>query len=59
MILIFDPFVPDTPFLYPQKISENLTVFCCFQGVEKVCIGNEWVNWIIILVAVSLLCIGI
>ena len=26
------------------KTSENLTVFRCFQGVEKECVGNEWVN---------------
>ena len=32
----FNPFVPNAPFLYPLKI--------CFQGVEKGCIGNEWVN---------------
>ena len=27
-------FVLNTPFLYPLKTSENLTVFWCFQGVE-------------------------
>ena len=32
-----NPFVPNAPFLYPLKT---------FQGVEKGCIGNEWVNWI-------------
>ena len=32
------PFVPNAPFLYPLK------TFWCFQGVEKGCIGNEWVN---------------
>ena len=40
-----NPFFPNALFLYPLKISENLTVFWCFQGVEKVCIGNEWVNY--------------
>ena len=40
---MINPFVPSTPFLYPLKISENLTVFC-FQGVEKGCTGNEWVK---------------
>ena len=35
--------VPSAPFLYPLKTSENLTVFC-FRGVEKRCIGNEWVK---------------
>ena len=38
------PFVYNAPFLYPLKASENLKVFWCFQGVEKGCIGNEWVN---------------
>ena len=37
-------FVPNTPLLYPLKISENLKVFWCFQGVKKRCIGNKWVN---------------
>ena len=34
---------PNAPFLYPLNTSENLTVFC-FQGVQKGCIGNEWVS---------------
>ena len=33
-------FVPNAPFLYPVKTSENLTNFCCLQGVEKGCTGN-------------------
>ena len=37
-------FVPNAPFLYPLKASENHTVFWCFQGIEKGGIGNEWVN---------------
>ena len=37
------PFVPNATFLYPLKTSESLTVFWCFQWVEKGCIGNEWV----------------
>ena len=36
-----NPFVPNVPFLYHLKTSENLTVFC-LQGVEKACTGNEW-----------------
>ena len=43
-LLSFNPFVANAPFLYPQKTSENLTVFWCFQGLEKRCIGNKWVN---------------
>ena len=38
-------FVPDTPFLYPLKTSENLKVFWYFQGVKKGCIGDEWVKF--------------
>ena len=37
-------FVPNAPFLYSPKTSLSLTVFWFFQGVEKGCIGNEWVN---------------
>ena len=32
----FNPFIPNAPFLYPLKTSENLTV-------EKGCLGNKWV----------------
>ena len=39
-----NPFVPNAPFLCPLEISENLTVFWCFQGVEKGCIGNKCVK---------------
>ena len=42
--LIINPFAPSAPFLYPLKTSEHLTVFWCFQGVEKGCIGDKWVN---------------
>ena len=42
--LLFNPFVPNAPILYPLKNSENLTVFWCFQGVEKGCIWNEWLK---------------
>ena len=45
--LFINPFVPNAPFLYYVKTSENLTVFC-FQGVEKGCIGNEWVKRFIV-----------
>ena len=38
-----NPFVPNAPFLYPLKTSENLTVLC-FQGVEEGYLGNEWVK---------------
>ena len=43
-IEIINPFVPNAPSLYPLKTSENLTIFWCFQEVEKGCIGNKWVN---------------
>ena len=39
-----NPFVPNAPFLYPLKTSENSKVFRCFEGVEKRCIGNKWVK---------------
>ena len=44
LLYSLDPFVPNAPFLYPLKTSENRKVFWCFQGVEKVCIGNKWVK---------------
>ena len=37
-------FVPNGPFLYSLKISESFTIFWCFQGVEKGCIGNKRVH---------------
>ena len=43
-----NPFVPNAPFLYLLKTSENLSVFWYFQGVEKGCIGNEWVNSVLL-----------
>ena len=39
-----NPVVPNAPFFYPMKISENRIVFWCFQGVEKGCTGNKWVR---------------
>ena len=36
--LHFNPFVLNAPFHYPLKTSEN-------RKVEKGCIGNEWVNY--------------
>ena len=41
---LINSLVPNAPFLYPLKISENLTVFSCFQGVEKGWIGNKRVK---------------
>ena len=38
------PFIPNATFLYPLKTSENLTIFWCFQGLKKGCIGTKWVN---------------
>ena len=40
-----NPFVPNAPCLYPMKTTEHLTVFWCFQGVEKGCIKKEWANF--------------
>ena len=39
-----NPFVPNTPFLYNLKTSENRKSFLYFQGVEKRCIWNKWVK---------------
>ena len=36
-----NPFIPNAPFLYPLKTSQNLTVFLQIQGAEKGCIGNK------------------
>ena len=42
-LYLFNPSLPSAPFLYPIK-TENLTVFRCFHGVEKGCIGEKWVK---------------
>ena len=39
LLLHFNPFVPNAPFLYPLKISENRKVFRTFSG------GRERVHW--------------
>ena len=39
-----NPFVSNATLLYILKTSENFTVFLCFQGAEKGCIWNIWVN---------------
>ena len=44
--MLFNPFVPNETFLYSLK-TENLTIFWCFQGVDKGCIGNKWVKEIV------------
>ena len=41
---VFNPFVPNAPYLYSLKALKNLLVFWCFQRVEKGCIGNEKVE---------------
>ena len=48
LMFSFNPFVPNAPFLYLLKISENRKVFWCFQRVEKGYIGKKWVNSMII-----------
>ena len=35
------------PFPTPWKHQKNRKVFWCFQGVEKGCIGNEWIKLLI------------
>ena len=42
-----NPFVPNAPFLYPLKTSENLTEnlsFLMFSMGREGWIGNKWVN---------------
>ena len=53
--LKINPFVPNALFFYPLKTSENRRVFGCFQGVEKGCLGNEWVNSVFSICNVSIL----
>ena len=36
--------VPNSPFFYTLKTSENITVFWCFHRVERGCIGSKWVE---------------
>ena len=43
-INMIKPFVPNTPFLYPLKTSENRLVFRYFQRIEKGCIENKWIK---------------
>ena len=42
LVLHFNPFFPNAPFLYPLK-TEN-QIFRYFQGIEKGCIENKWVK---------------
>ena len=42
-----NPLVYSVTFLSPLKTSENLTVFWCYEGVEKGFIGSNWVNLVI------------
>ena len=44
ILFFINPFVPNVPFLYPLKTSENLAVFRRFLGLGKGCIGNKWVK---------------
>ena len=46
--LVCNPFVPNAPFLYPLKASENPTVFLCFQGKRKGALGTNEFNTLII-----------
>ena len=41
---LINPYLPNAPFLYSLKTSENLAVFGCFQGLGKGCVENKWVN---------------
>ena len=39
-----NPFVPNIPFLYPLKTSENRKAFWYFQWLEKRCLWNKWIK---------------
>ena len=41
MEVLLNPFIPNVPFPYPLKTSENRKVFWCLQGVDKGCIGTN------------------
>ena len=47
-----NPFVPIAPFepFDPIEPLENLTVFRYFQRVEKRCIGNKWIKYILFVI---------
>ena len=44
LLILINSFVPNAPFFFRLKTSENRKVFRCFQGIEKGCIGKEWVQ---------------
>ena len=44
MKALINLFVPNAPFLYLLKTSENHKVSWCSQGVEKGCTENKWVK---------------
>ena len=44
IFFMFNPFIPNAPFLHPLKTLENILVYWCFQAVERGCIGNRWVK---------------
>ena len=46
--------LPMHPFSTPWKHQKNLTVFWCYQGVQKGCIRNKWVNLQVCLVVISI-----
>ena len=45
---------PMHPFSSPWKHQKNLRFFWCFQGEEKGCIGNKWVNILFCLLEVPI-----
>ena len=44
IFFMFNPFIPNAPFLYPLKTLENILVYWCFQAAERGCMGNKWVK---------------
>ena len=39
--MLINPFVPNAPFLYPLKTSENLRFFDVFRGWRKSALGTN------------------
>ena len=49
MNLLIKPFVPNAPFLYSLRTSENLTVFLHFHGIKKRNLVLKWAKMMLIL----------
>ena len=55
-VLHFNPFIPNAPFFYPLKTSENLTVFWCLMKYKKGALGKNCLNLIVFYLTLRCLC---